>query len=92
MNPIYLTEKQLESLMTGTTVSIEGPLNFATKIVPPDDIRDHCHVSWSLHRAVHKRLNEDLAIAQRGAKVAFERIDELEAALAQLRLNTAYNA
>lgn len=99
MNPIYLTEKHLESLMTGQIVSIEGPLNFSTKIVPPEATKDTCHMSYSLHRAIVDRIEKELETTRSSARDAWERADataqraeELETALAQLRLNTAYNA
>lgn len=99
MNPIYLTEKHLESLMTGEIVAIEGPLNFSTKIVPPDTVRDTCHVSYSLHRAIVRRLEEKCATMQTSAHegwqradAADERIAELEAELTRLRLNIGHNA
>ncbi|MBK8246442.1 MAG: hypothetical protein IPK85_03450 [Gemmatimonadetes bacterium] len=77
MNVIYLTEKHLESLMTGEIVSIEGPLNFSTKIVPPDNVRDTCHVSWSLHNAIVRRLEAEVGRMKDAAEVAFDTADKL---------------
>lgn len=84
MNTIYLTEKHIESLMTGEIVSIEGPLNFSTKIVPPDNVRDTCHVSWSLHVATRDRMKEDFKVVSASASSAWEEVDKLRERIAEV--------
>jgi len=65
MSTIFLTEKQLEYLMTGTNVRIDGTLAFPVLICPPSDVRDSCQVSYSLHRTIVGRLEADKANLQK---------------------------
>ena len=55
-----LTEKELEALMTGKAVRWENPPLDADEvsIEPPANIRDSCHVSYSLHRSIVDRLEK----------------------------------
>jgi len=96
-----LTEQELEALMTGKAVRWENPPLDADEvsIEPPASVRDSCHVSWSLHHAIVKRLEAETGRMKDAASVAFDaadkyraRVEELEAELARLRLNIGHNA
>ena len=96
-----LTEKELEALMTGKAVRWENPPLDADEVSidPPGNVRDSCHVSWSLHNAIVRRLEAEVGRMKDAASVAFDtadkcrdRVEELEAELARLRLNVGHNA
>ena len=96
-----LTEKELEALMTGKAVRWDNPPLDADEvsIEPPASVRDSCHVSWSLHHAIVKRMEAEIGRMKDAAAVAFDtadkcrdRAEELEAELARLRLNVGHNA
>lgn len=96
-----LTEKELEALMTGKAVRWDNPPLDADEvsIEPPGNVRDSCHVSWSLHHAIVKRLEAEVGRMKDAASVAFDtadkcrdRAEELETELARLRLKIGYDA
>lgn len=74
-----LTEKELEALMTGKAVRWEDPPLDADEvsIEPPGSVRDSCHVSWSLHHAIVKRLEAEVGRMKDAASVAFDTADKL---------------